>query len=194
MNQTNFFKPLAGLLVVALLLLIAVACSAAPDPESIYTRITEGVLSGGDPIPAPTDDVIVTVTGKIGAINSGDSIQMDLPTIESVGLVDYTVEDPFEGAEVTFRGVLMRDLIELWQVDETATTLEMVALNDYVVDVPIADLREYPVVFALQEDGEYMPVARRGPAMLVYPYNHYDLDPSVYNDFWIWQIASVNVR
>jgi hypothetical protein len=70
----------------------------------------------------------------------------------------------------------------------------MVALNDYAVDVPLADLREYPVIFALQADGEYLPVSTRGPAMLVYPYNDFEFEQAVYNDYWIWQIKSIDVQ
>ena len=77
---------------------------------------------------------------------------------------------------------------------DDATTLNIVALNDYAIDVPISDLRAYPVIFAMQANGDYMPVSTRGPAMLVYPYAEFpQLDPAIYNDFWIWQIKSIEV-
>jgi hypothetical protein len=88
----------------------------------------------------------------------------------------------------------MSDLLDIWQVGEDATILHMVALNDYAVDVPLADLREYPVIFALQADGAYMPIATRGPAMLVYPYDDFEFDTAIYNDYWIWQIKAIDVR
>ena len=119
---------------------------------------------------------------------------MDLATIESLGVVEYTLDDPFENEEATFRGVLMSDLLDIWQVDEAATTLNMVALNDYAVDVSISDLREFPVIFAMQENGEYMTVARRGPAMLVFPYRDFEFDETFYNNLWIWQIEMVEVQ
>ena len=151
-------------------------------------------MNAGDAIPVPTEDVVLTVTGKIGAANSGESIEMDMPTIESVGLVDFSVHDPFDDKDVTFEGVLMSDLLALWKVADDATNLEMIALNDYVVNVPISDIRSYPVLFAIKTDGEYMPVSTRGPAMLVYPYGHFDFDEQIYNDRWIWQIKSINVQ
>jgi hypothetical protein len=171
------------------------ACGGTVDPDSVYTRVTEGTLSAGDSIPAPAEAVILTVTGNIENPNSDDgSIQMDLPTLESVGLVDYTVTDPFEGDEVTFRGVLMSDLLALWGVPEDAETLQMTALNDYSVDLPFSELRQYPVMLALMEDGEYMPVSTRGPSMLVFPYAHYDFDEAVYNNYWIWQLKQIDVQ
>jgi hypothetical protein len=182
------------ILSLAIVVILITACGGTPNADSIYKRVTDAKLKPGDTIPAPTGEAILKVTGKIAAKNSGDSIQMDMPTIESVGLVDYKVTDPFEKKATTFRGVLMSTLLDLWKVDKDATILEMIALNDYKVEVPISDLRKYPVIFATQQDGQYMPVATRGPAMLVYPYDHFQFDRQKYDDFWIWQIKSVNVK
>jgi hypothetical protein len=176
------------------LLVTALAACASENTRTIYTKVSDATLKAGDTIPTPTGDVILTVTGKIGAANNGDAIEMDLPMIEAAGLVDYKVKDPFENTDATFRGPLMSSLLDLWKVPQDATTLHMVALNDYSVDVPIAEVRKYPVVFALKQDGEYMPVASRGPAMLVFPYNDFEFNQALYNDYWIWQIKSIDVQ
>jgi hypothetical protein len=186
-------KPILLTGLFGFLLFALIGCASAPA-ATVYTRITQAKLKAGDAIPKPTGDVIVTVTGKIGTTNSDKAIVMDLATIESVGLVDYTVTDPFNGGKVTFRGPVMSDLLDLWQVPQDATSLHVVALNDYVVDVPMPDLRKYPVIFALQQDGKYMPVETRGPAMLVYPYDNFQFDHNVYNNYWAWQIKTIDVR
>jgi hypothetical protein len=139
------------------------------------------------------------VTGNIGNPNQGDAIVMDLASIEMVGEVEYRVVDPFreegDDEEVVFRGPLMSDLLALWGVSQDdVETLNVVALNDYAVDVPAGDLWEYPVIFALQADGEYMPVSTRGPAMLVYPYADFDFDMDEYNSYWVWQIKTIDVQ
>jgi hypothetical protein len=182
---------IAGLVVLGALAMVGCAPAAAP---TVYTQVTDGTLKAGDDIPAPSGDPLLTVTGNIGKTNVDDSIQMDLKTIESVGLVDYSMTDPFTDKDVTFEGVLMSDLLALWGVPDDAKTLHMVALNDYAVDVPIEDLRKYPVIFALKQDGAYMPIADRGPAMLVYPYKDFQFDQELYNNYWIWQIKSIEVQ
>jgi hypothetical protein len=189
----------SGLLLLTVIVLLAAACAPAVSttptpPAEVFSVISEASLEAGSEIPAPQDDVILTVTGSIGTTNAGEAIEMDLKTIESVGVVEYTVTDPFENKEITYRGPLMSDLLALWQVPDDATTLHMVALNDYAVDVPLADLKQYPVIFGLQADGEYLPVSTRGPAMLVYPYDDFEFEQSVYNDYWIWQIKSIEVQ
>jgi hypothetical protein len=39
-----------------------------------------------------------------------------------------------------------------------------------------------------------MPISTRGPAMLVFPYNDFDFDRAVYDNYWIWQIKSIEVQ
>jgi hypothetical protein len=171
------------------------ACpSSPPDFDSVYTRVTPAKLKAGDAIPEPRGDVILTVAGAIGTTNHNNTLLMDLATIESVGLVEYGVVDPFENRKKLFRGVLMRDLLNTWRVDAAATTLDMVALNDYHVDVPIAMMREKPLLFALQADGEYMRPDYRGPAMLVFPYGFYEFKRPLTDAYWVWQIKAITVK
>lgn len=172
--------------------LLLAACNRSDPP--VYTPITEPTLQAGDAIPTPTENSILTVSGLIGMTNQNGNIVMDMPTIEALGLVEYSVIDPFKDEEITYTGVLMADLLDLWQVDEQAATLHMVALNDYQVDIPLQLIREYPVIFALQADGEYMPVADKGPAMLVWPYDHFEFERPLSDSYWIWQIKAIDVR
>lgn len=181
-------------LIIFLLVIVISACASEPEFDDVYTRITEGTLNAESEIPQPAQEIILTVTGKIGAPNEGESIVMDLPTIESLGIVEYTVQDPFEEVETVYQGVLMRDLLDLWQVSESATTLDILALNDYRVEVPLDIVRDYPVIFALQQNGAYMTPDYRGPAMLVFPYEEYDFERPATDAYWIWQIKAVEVK
>lgn len=181
-------------LLLALWLLLLAACAPAPEFESIYSQISESTLQAGDDIPVPQEDVILTVTGKIGQANNEASIVMDLPTIESLGVIEYEMQDPFENEKATFRGVLMKDLLQLWQIDEDATTIEVLALNDYSAEIPIASLQEFPVMFALQQNGEYMKPNYRGPSMLIFPYDHYEFERPLTDSYWVWQIKAIKVK
>ena len=193
MSKLKYF--LITVIIIPFILIVS-GCDPKPDFDSVYTRVSEGILTpqAESDIPLPQNEIILTVTGKMNTQNQGTTIVMDLSTIESVGLVEYVVKDPFEEEQKTFRGVLMRDLLDLWQVDSEAIVLELTALNDYKVEVPINILREFPVIFALQQDGEYMTPDYRGPAMLVFPYNHYKFDPFIVNSYWIWQIKDIVVK
>jgi len=191
---TTLLSRFSWFLLASLLTILAACSSSSPEFDSVYKRVTPAQLKAGDAIPEPRGDVILTVAGAVGKTNHDNKILMDLATIESVGLVEYGVVDPFENRKKLFRGVLMRELLNLWKVDAAATTLDMVALNDYHVDVPIAIMREKPLLFALQADGEYMRPDYRGPAMLVFPYGYYKFQRPLTDAYWIWQIKAITVK
>ena len=119
---------------------------------------------------------------------------MDRDMIESLGLVEATVTDPFEKTRYKFKGVLVRDLLNLWKVDSNAKFLDLTALDGYRIEISLQIFKDYPVIFALQQDNQYLKNNYRGPAMLVFPYETYRL-PAEYNEqYWIWQIKSIVVR
>ena len=192
----SLHKCIRILITASLMIGIVVIAACSPStatPTPIYQRVSDAKLKAGDTLPALTGDVILTVTGKIGTTNGDKQIVMDRDMIESVGQVEYKVTDPFETKDYVYRGPLMSDLLDLWKVSSDATTMQVIALDDYAVKVPIADLRKYPVLFALQQDGQYMPVSTRGPAMLVFPYNNFEFNQTVYNDYWAWQIKAIDI-
>ena len=185
--------------------------SAAKNPsfDIPYTVISPGSLQPTDAIPAPTDDILLTVTGDFSAVQAAEtnaenlseersserSIVMDRASIEAVGTVEYTVEDPFEKEESAFQGVLFRDLLSLWQVSQAAEHLTMTALNDYQVQVPISLLEDYPIMLALKQNGEVMTRDYRGPAMLVAPIDQYPaVQELAKREYWIWQIKTIHIE
>ncbi len=179
------------LVMIALFLL---SCKSEPAFEDAYTVVAEATLKPGVAIPEPEQDLRLTVTGKIKNVNHDNAILMDLPTIEAVGLAEYTVTDPFEQRSIRYRGVLMRDLLALWQVADDATMVQLTALNDYKIAIPVAEFYQYPILFALQADGVYMQPDYRGPAMLVYPVDQYQFELLAVQRKWIWQIKAIDIQ
>lgn len=181
------------------LCILATACTTATDPGPVadrgYERITEAAIGPGEAIPAPTGDVVLTITGAITTTNVDGALAFDMDTLESLGLVSYEVDDDqAEGRRVAFTGVLLSDLLAAAGIAEDAEVLEMTALNDYVVDVPVADAEASPVMVATMSDEDRMPVSNYGPTRLVYPYDSHDLSPTIHDPRWIWQLASIDVR
>lgn len=179
---------------VGLVLLFVTACAPATGFEQVYQTVSTATLQPGAPIPAPQQEVLLTVTGKIGIANADNAIVMDRAALEQAGLVEYSVTDPFEERLILYRGVLMRDLLALWQVAADAQTVRITALNDYKIDIPIDDFRRYPILFALQADGVDLQPDYRGPAMLVYPIDQYEFDSIAVQRNWIWQIKTIDIQ
>ena len=195
-HQRNTTRMKQAIILLSLLVTSLGACVRLPTTgEKIYSQVDEMTVATSDPIPLPTSATLLTVKGLVNNGNiTEDTIEMDLATIESLGQHQYTVLDPFELKENTFQGVLLSDLIEWWQIAPEATILHFVALNDYEFVFTLSEIAEIPMLFALQMNGEYMQPSYRGPAMMVLPYEHLDLDHTVYNPYWIWQIKSVIVK
>ncbi|MGG5257173.1 molybdopterin-dependent oxidoreductase [Phycicoccus avicenniae] len=164
------------------------ASSAAPTG---YTVVSAPTLRPGDPVPAPTGPVVLTVSG---AVTGQKAVSLDIAAIEKLGLVEYSVDDKqAEGHRATFRGVLLQSLLDYVGAGN-ATTLHTMAINDYGVDIPAADARKYPVLLATSVDGQRMSVEHYGPTRVIYPTDSFDLDPVVYDPRWIWQLKSIGVE
>lgn len=180
-------------LVVFFLLLVG--CGSAEPTESVYNEESVPVIIAGDEVPAPTGEVVLTVKGNIGTTNVGDTLQFDMETLEKLGTVSYTIDDQqAEGKVVKFEGVLVSQLLAVAQASPDADTLHTIALNDYTVEIPLEDIENYPVLLATKVDGERMPIERYGPTRIVYPYHAYEMDVTIYNPRWIWQLATIEVQ
>jgi hypothetical protein len=183
--------------------LYLVGCTTSPKFDTVYTRVSEAKLQPGQPLSPPQSQILITVTGKIQAQQgksaihaaTSTSIQLDRESLASAGMVEYEVNDIFEKKKNRFRGVLMRDLLALWQVTPEAKQVTLTALNDYKITIPIALLQQYPVILAMEQNGSNMQPDYRGPAMIVTPYEQYGAVPELANrDYWIWQVTKIHIE
>jgi hypothetical protein len=201
-TRTSRARLARTLVAVAALALGLGACSGGQSAERPsastrtgsadgYTVDSEPSLRPGDPLPTPTQKVVLTVTGDL---DQGSEAAFDIQTLERLGLVEYSIDDKqAEGRRVMARGVLLRSLLAYVGAD-TATTLHTSALNDYAVDIPVSDSAELPVLVATSVDGAPLTVEHYGPTRVVYPTDGVALDPVTYDPRWIWQLKTIEVR
>lgn len=143
-------------------------------------------------LPAPKGEVILTVTGKIENTNAQGAAAFDIDMIEGLGMDVSVNKTPWFKERVTFEGPLGKAFLDT--VGAKGTKLRFVALNDYAVEVPIEDLRKWPVILATRLEGNRMTVREKGPLFLVYPFDRSpELNSELYYGRSIWQIKSVEV-
>lgn len=146
-----------------------------------------------DELPKPAGDVILTIDGKIGATNAGDSADFDLAMLETLSKATIKTTTPWFDGPVEFEGVLLAALMD--QVKADGNELVVTALNDYQAPVPIEDFAKYGVILAYKRDGNYMPVSDKGPLFIIYPY---DSDPELNTQKFysrsVWQVRRFTVR
>lgn len=142
---------------------------------------------------APEGRVILTVGGEISNANVDDTMQFDRAMLEALGLHTVVTETPWTDGDVTFEGVLLRDLLEAVGAD--GNTIAAVALNDYTAKIPASDADDYDVILAMRQNGAQLTVRERGPLWVVYPWSDVpNIQNEVYYSRAIWQLKAIEVR
>jgi hypothetical protein len=178
-------------LFLALFILLA-ACGS---PKVIYESVAKAELNPGDAIPAPSGEVVLTVSGNISARNNGDTLELDMATLEKFGLVKYDIDDPWTKTTVNYTGVLLSDFLKMVGAAPTAENIHLIALDDYEVDITVTEAQKWPVMIATRSNGQYMTVAENGPTRIIFPFGRFsDIDVVLYQDLSIWSIKSIEVQ
>lgn len=97
-----------------------------------------------------------------------------------------------------FEGVALGTILRAAGIDpdvHKGATVRVIALNDYVVDFPLSDVRDYDVLIAIYMDGERLSVSDKGPYWVVYPRDDFsELRDSRYDHRWAWQLKELQIR
>jgi hypothetical protein len=144
------------------------------------------------PIKSTSAPIILEVSGKITPALDG-VLRFDREMLEALGMKTLKTTTAWTTGVATFDGVLMRDLLEAVGAD--GDTLVATALNDYVISIPLDELRQYPVMLALKMDGDYLTIRDKGPLWIVYPrdQNAHFQTPST-DKRWIWQLSRISIE
>ena len=156
------------------------------------TAVSAASLSSGDAVPAPPGDVALTFTGKVSGDNAGRTVALDLETVATMGQIKVEVFDPWAERDLTFTGVELEDVLAVVGVDPGATSLHVTALDDYQVDITLAEVREGGIVLATSTGGgRPLAVAKGGPTRIVFVD---DVEAGAAAEQWIWSIDTIDVR
>lgn len=181
--------------VITLIILVLLSLSSACGSPSTFEvqEVSPASLEPDSPIPNPTQEVILTISGAITMKNAGESLVFDMENLEKLRVVKYTVIDPWLDEQITYTGILMSDLLKVAGTSTSATTVNIHALDQYQVDIPITELEEWPILLATQSNGQYMPIEHNGPIRIIYPYDSYP-KLSVAKNMSIWNIDRITVK
>jgi hypothetical protein len=135
--------------------------------------------------PEPPDTVAFNVQ------KNGESIPITVRQLEKLGLYRVTTPSPFEKGQLTFEGVLFRDVLKLVGLEgEDSVTLR--AVDEYVQIIPHEDWTEGPLLLATRQDGKLLTRRTQGPTRLVYPLNDYPaFDTPIRKPRWVWLIKTL---
>lgn len=160
------------------------ACGGGSDAATWAT-------DAGAPVPAASGEPVLTITGDVGRPNTGADVALDLEGLEAIGTVQRGVFEPFLEVTLDVTGVPIERLFAAAGIDPDAT-VEMVALDDYVVTFRASELADERPLLATRVGGRPIAVSDGGPIRLVFP----DADGPFGRDTnrWIWSIERMEVR
>lgn len=142
---------------------------------------------------APTTRPILTVSGKIAVKNAGETARFDMKMIEALPQHSFTTSTPWFDKPVKFTGPLLSDVLAA--VKANGTVLSAVAINDYKINIPMADVTKYKVIVARLLDDKPMSVRDKGPLFVVFPFDTAsELRTSTYYERSIWQLKALDVQ
>ena len=144
-------------------------------------------LAGIVPLPALAAEVVLTVESPSGrqVFEMEDLRAMPVATIET--------ETIWTDGRQTFTGVPLEAMTAHLGLKDGV--IEAVAINAYVVEIPVSDAVEGGPLIAYERNGAEMSVRDKGPLWVVYPY---DSNPDyrseeIYSRS-IWQLEKITVK
>lgn len=156
------------------------------------TIVSVATLKAGQAVPPPAGKAVFTVTGKISTTNRGGTLVFDQHTVEQLGMVQVKLYEPWTKQNLEFRGVWLKDVVALAGASAAATKLHVTALDDYAVDLTLADVRAGGIMVATRAgDGSAIPLDQGGPTRVVF------LDgvaAGANADQWVWSIKQIDVQ
>ncbi len=101
-----------------------------------------------------------------GAIDPADLSLDDLDMMEQITFETSTI---WTDGVTTFSGVSLKGLLDAGNA--TGNVVELIALNDYAIKIPVDELNEDAPIIATRMNGEPMSIRDKGPYWVVFPYD-----------------------
>ena len=137
--------------------------------------------------------VLLTISGRLDRAYAAGRADFDLAMLDALPQQSFVTSTPWFKQPRKFSGPLLRDLLAA--VGGRGETLVAVALNDYKVEIPVDDVRRYPVMLATRLDDEPMRVRDKGPLFIIYPFDaNADLRSERYYSRAAWQLRHLELR
>lgn len=100
----------------------------------------------------------------------------------------------WEKTPQAWSGVALTTLLK--NIGAQGTTLHVVCLNDYAVDISLQEINTYHPILAYQKNGKLMPIKEKGPLIIIWPYDQY---PEIkgqqkYHNWAAWQVKEIQVK
>ena len=161
---------------------------------TLATLLALPLMSAADQTaPGRAGRTVLTLSGDITAGGAQGRLDLDMAALAALPQHSFTTRTPWYPQPVQFTGPLLRDVLAL--AGARGHQLTAVALNDYRVDLPVADAQRWNVIVARLQDGKPMSVRQKGPLFIVYPFDDSEeLRSERYYGRSAWQLRRLLVK
>lgn len=165
---------------------------AKPTRRTVLGGLAALALPSSMATATPAGPVILTVSGKVRPTDGVSSVTFDLAGLDALPQRVTETATPWHEGHPLFAGPLGSGL--LTHVGANGSRMRLTALNDYTVEIPVADFQDWPVILATRIDGKPMAVRDKGPIFVIYPF---DQQPNLKNELYfgrsIWQLKAIEI-
>ena len=117
----------------------------------------------------------------------------DIETLEAMEQVVFTTSTPWTDVPHRYSGIPLARLIG--PAPPRTGTVRLVALNDYAVEIPVADVEDALPIVAHSRDGERMSIRDKGPYWVMYPFDEGpDYRSERHFSRSVWQLVRIEVH
>ncbi|MGC5198358.1 hypothetical protein [Aphanothece microscopica] len=120
-------------------------------------------------LPPLTGDPILRVEGQVSRTNAEGAMVFDLAMLDALPQEAFTTTTIWTDGALAFSGPSLAVVLEA--AGASGTRLVARAVNDYSVEIPLAEIDgRYPIL-ATRINGQTFGVRDKGPIWIVYPYD-----------------------
>ncbi|MGQ4647974.1 molybdopterin-dependent oxidoreductase [Lyngbya aestuarii] len=133
-----------------------------------------------------------------GQTAKGEPVNLSWPELETLANSSINTKEPHNSSDleqvIKFRGIAASTLLDQFGAAPQVAEVTFVAHDDYRATVSLADLRQYPILLALERNGQKISRSKGGPLYLVFPYDKYPQLQVKYPDrFWAFYLTDMVV-
>ncbi|MCB8838976.1 hypothetical protein [Aurantimonas sp. VKM B-3413] len=147
------------------------------------------------PVAAATEDPD-DPAAKILSVVDGDGRTAKFSRLDLAQLPQtrFVTAAPFLKTPTPLEGPSVSQLLRAFDPDRTFHRIEIVALDSYLVSADISQLEADGAILAIRQDGAFLPIAEKGPAYLVFPFDDRpSLKDKSHYGLCIWQISQIRL-
>ena len=149
-------------------------------------------VSFAEPLSKPVGEIILTITGPMTSGNTPEGAVFDRALLESLGTASFFTSTQWTEGVSEFKGVSLDRLLD--KIGAIPSALEVIAINEYQVDVPVSDAVDGGPILAWEQSGKLLSVREKGPLWLIYPYDQskaYRTDEIYARS--VWQVVKIKL-